>query len=75
MKSTFRTRDYVLKGEGEGRSLTDAIKDGDQEGMQSFDQVLQWLVRQRVISLENGLAYASNRGNLELELADLTEGG
>ena len=74
MKSTFRTRDYILKGEGEGRSLTDAIKDGDQEGMQNFDQVLERLVRQKVISLDNALAYASNRGNLELALADLREG-
>ena len=73
MKSTFRTRDYVLKGEGEGRSLTDAIKDGDQEGMQSFDQVLERLVRCGQVSMENGLAYASNRGNLELALGDLSE--
>ncbi len=74
MKSTFRTRDYILKGEGEGRSLTDAIKDGDQDGMQGFDQVLERLVREGSISMENGLAYASNRGNLELELGDLIEG-
>ncbi len=71
MKSTFRTRDYILKGEGEGRSLVDAIKDGDQEGMQGFDQVLEKLVRHNLISLENGMAYASNKGNFELAVADL----
>ena len=72
MKSTFRTRDYILKGEGEGRSLTDAINDGDQDGMQGFDKVLEKMVRHKLISLEDGLAYASNKGNMELSLADLS---
>ncbi len=70
MKATFRTRDYILKGEGDGRSLTDAINDGDQDGMQGFDKVLEKMVRHHLISLENGLAYASNKGNMELSLAD-----
>ncbi len=74
MKSTFRTRDYILKGEGEGRSLIDAIKDGDQDGMQGFDQVLEQLIRERLISRETGLTYSTNPGNLELELADLAAG-
>lgn len=74
MKSTFRTRDYIVKGEeGEGRSLLDAIRDGDQDGMQSFDQVLEQLIRARTISKETGLLYSSNAGNLELELADFDE--
>ena len=34
LKSTMRTRDYVLKGETEGRSLTDAMHDGQVDGMQ-----------------------------------------
>ena len=71
MKSTFRTRDYILKGETEGRSLLDAINDGDQDGMQGFDSVLEQLVRDGTIPRETALAYATNRGNLELELADL----
>ncbi|MEO1368219.1 MAG: PilT/PilU family type 4a pilus ATPase [Acidobacteriota bacterium] len=70
MKSTFRTRDYINKGEGEGRSLIDAIKDGDQDGMQDFDGVLEKMIRDRTVSREVGLAYATNAGNLELELAD-----
>lgn len=73
MKSTFRTRDYVLKGEGDGRSLIDAIHDGDQDGMQGFDQVLEQFVRQGVLSRETALLYASNSGNLGLLLADLDE--
>ncbi|MEM1203108.1 MAG: PilT/PilU family type 4a pilus ATPase [Acidobacteriota bacterium] len=75
MKSTFRTRDYVQKGEGDGRSLIDAIKDGDQDGMQHFDGVLERMTRDGTISKETALAYATNRGNLELEMADMAEGG
>jgi twitching motility protein PilT len=71
MKSTLRTRDYIYKGEGDGRSLTDAIRDGDQDGMQAFDHVIEKMIRQGVIDRETGLAYATNRGNLELEIADL----
>ena len=71
MKSTFRTRDYILKGEGQGTSLLDAIKDGDQDGMQSFDQELEKMIRDEVIDIETGLAYATNAGNLRLELADI----
>src|ERR1700741_1539783 len=33
LKSTMRTRDYVLKGETDGRSLTDAMHDGQVDGM------------------------------------------
>jgi twitching motility protein PilT len=33
LKSTMRTRDYVLKGESDGRSLTDAMHDGAVDGM------------------------------------------
>ncbi|MEM6453898.1 MAG: PilT/PilU family type 4a pilus ATPase [Acidobacteriota bacterium] len=72
MKSTLRTRDYITKGESEGRSLLDAIKDGDQDGMQSFDQVLEQMVRDGALDMSTALAYATNRGNLQLEMADLT---
>ena len=71
MKSTFRTRDYVLKGEVDGNSLLDAIRDGDQDGMQAFDREIERLIREGVIDLETGLAYATNAGNLRLEIADL----
>ncbi|MFB3814484.1 MAG: type IV pilus twitching motility protein PilT [Terriglobales bacterium] len=73
LKATLRTREYVVKGEGEGRSLLDAIRDGDTEGMQDFDTVIEGLVRQGVVALETGLAYATNAGNLQLALADFSE--
>jgi twitching motility protein PilT len=75
LKSTERTRDYILKGEGEGRSLQDAIKDGDMEGMQSFDGVLEKLVRARQIRYEDALLHATNETNLRLELADWKDPG
>ncbi len=72
LKSNARTRDYIEKGEGagEGKSLVDAMKDGGVEGMQTFDQVLEQLVRARTITLDAALVYATNPGNLRLELAD-----
>src|SRR4051812_44570160 len=33
LKSTMRTRDYIERGEGDGKSLLDAMQDGDQDGM------------------------------------------
>lgn len=67
-----RTRDYIERGGGseEGKSLTDAMRDGSVEGMQTFDQVLEQMVRTRVISMETAMLYATNAGNLRIQLAD-----
>jgi twitching motility protein PilT len=73
LKSTMRTREYVEKGEGEGKTLVDAMRDGGTEGMQHFDSELERLIREGVIDIEVGLGYASNAGNLRLQLADLAE--
>lgn len=73
LKSTMRTRDYVEKGEGEGKTLLDAMRDGSNEGMQYFDGELERLIRTGVVDLEVGLSHATNPGNLRLELADLAE--
>ena len=70
LKSTMRTRDYVLKGETEGRSLTDAMHDGQVDGMQTFDDELEKLWQLGTISREIALAYASNPTNLALRLTD-----
>lgn len=71
--STMRTREYVEKGESEGKTLLDAMRDGDTEGMQYFDGEIEKLIRSGVVSLETGLAFSSNAGNLRLELADFQE--
>jgi twitching motility protein PilT len=73
LKSTMRTRDYVEKGETEGKSLLDAMRDGDTEGMQHFDGEIDKLIRTGVVDFETGLLFSSNAGNLRLELADFTE--
>jgi len=73
LKSTMRTREYVEKGEGDGKTLVDAMRDGNTEGMQHFDGEIERLIRAGTIDLENGLGYASNPGNLRLELSDLAE--
>ena len=73
LKSTMRTREYVEKGETEGKSLLDAMRDGSTEGMQYFDGELERMVRAGILDLEPALSYATNAGNLRLELADLAE--
>ena len=73
LKSTLRTREYLEKGEEEGRSLVDAMRDGELEGMEHFDGVIEKLIRSGVIDMETGLAYATNAGNLRLQLTDLSE--
>ena len=72
LKSTLRTREYVEKGETDGRTLLDAMRVGEQEGMQTFDGDIERLIREGVLDMATGLAYATNSGNLQLELADLT---
>lgn len=71
LKSTLRTREYVEKGEGEGKTLLDAMRSGSTEGMQHFDGEIERLIRAGIVSLDVGLAYATNAGNLRLELSDL----
>ncbi len=73
LKSTMRTREYGEKGEGEGKTLVDAMRDGSTEGMQHFDSELERMIRAGIIDLDVGLGYATNAGNLRLELADLAE--
>jgi len=71
LKATMRTREYVEKGESEGRTLVDAMRDGTLDGMQHFDAVIEKLIRDGVVDVETGLAYATNAGNLRLDLTDL----
>jgi twitching motility protein PilT len=72
LRSTQRTRDYVEKGEQSGRTLVDAMKDGAIDGMQTFDQVLENMVRSGIITMQDGISYSSNPGNFTLAISDLT---
>ena len=74
LAATMRTREYIEKGESEGKSLLDAMRDGDTEGMQHFDGEIEKLIRNGSVSMETGLAFSTNAGNLRLELADFKEG-
>jgi Tfp pilus assembly ATPase PilU len=49
------------------------MRDGTQDGMQCFDGELDKLIRSGAVELETGISYASNQGNLRLELADFIE--
>lgn len=73
LKATLRTREYVQKGEGEGKTLLDAMRDGSTEGMQCFDDEIEKLIRAGVLDIHTGLQYSTNAGNLRLLLADLLE--
>ena len=71
LKSTMRTREYIEKGDVEGKSLIDAMEQGDQDGMQTFDGVIEQMVRNGVLTQEGALPYATNANNLLLRLGDL----
>jgi len=72
LKSTMRTREYIEKGESEGKSLIDAMEQGDQDGMQTFDGVIEKMIRSGVLSQEAAMPYATNAGNLRLRLGALS---
>ncbi|MBE7517055.1 MAG: PilT/PilU family type 4a pilus ATPase [Chloracidobacterium sp.] len=71
LKSNPRTREYIEKGESEGKTLLDAIRDGELDGMQDFDSVIRGLIERGEISMEDGLSFATNQNNLLLQLKGL----
>ena len=72
LRSSPRTREYIESGEAAGKSLLDAMRDGKLDGMQDFDSVIKELIENRVITLEDGLVFATNQNNLLLSLKGLT---
>ena len=74
LRSSPRTREYIEAGETDGKSLLDAMRDGKLDGMQDFDTVIKEMIEKRVITLEDGLAFATNQNNLLLSLKGLTSG-
>jgi twitching motility protein PilT len=72
LRSSPRTREYIEGGEEEGKSLLDAMRDGKLDGMQDFDTVIKGLIETKVVSLEDGLAFATNQNNLLLSLQGMT---
>jgi twitching motility protein PilT len=74
LRSTPRTREYIENGEAEGKSLLDAMRDGRLDGMQDFDTVIKDLIERNVITVEDGIGFATNQNNLLLSLKGLTSG-
>jgi twitching motility protein PilT len=72
LRASPRTREYIESGEANGKSLLDAMRDGKLDGMQDFDSVIIELIESRVISLEDGLTFATNQNNMLLSLKGLT---
>lgn len=66
-----RTKEYIEKGEKEGRSMIDAMRDGAIDGMQTFDGELEKFIRDGSIKREVALSYATNANNLALAISDL----
>jgi twitching motility protein PilT len=73
LKSTMRTREYLEKGDSEGKTLLDAMRDGELDGMQYFDGELEKLARAGDISKKTALMYATNAGNLQVQMVDVPD--
>jgi len=71
LAANSRTREYIEKGEKDGRSITDAMQDGEIEGMQTFDAVLEKFIRDGEVKKEIAMGYATNANNLRLAISDL----
>ena len=74
LRSTPRSREYIENGETEGKSLLAAMRDGKLDGMQDFDTVIKDMIERNVITVEDGLGFATNQNNLLLSLKGLTSG-
>jgi len=72
LRSSERTREYIQNGEGEGKTLLDAMNDGFLDGMQTFDMELERLWKEGVITMETALSFASNAPNLSLRISGIS---
>jgi Tfp pilus assembly ATPase PilU len=50
------------------------MRDGTMDGMQDFDSVIKDMIERKVITVEDGLGFATNQNNLLLSLKGLTSG-
>ncbi len=71
LRSNPRTREYIEKGETEGKTLLDAIRDGEIDGMQDFDSVIRDFIEKKLVTMDDGLSFATNQNNLLLQLKGL----
>ena len=62
----------MQSGESEGKTLLEAMRDGRHDGMQDFDTVIKEMIERKLVTLEDGLAFATNPHNLQLALKGVT---
>jgi Tfp pilus assembly ATPase PilU len=48
------------------------MRDGKLDGMQDFDTVIKEMIERNIVTLEDGLNFATNQNNLLLSLKGLT---
>jgi twitching motility protein PilT len=68
-KNIPRTAHYLDCEDPAGANLLDAIKNSSSEGMQSFDQEIERLVRAEVVDTEVALSYAADPQRLQRALS------
>ena len=74
LRTSERTRDYIINGEKGGKSLHDVMKDGHTTlGTQTFDMVLKEYIEKGIITMETGLLYASNANDLKVSLGSAVQ--
>lgn len=68
-KNTPRIAHYLDCEDPAGANLLDAIKNGGSEGMQTFDQAIEKLVRAELVDPEVALSYAADPQQLQRALS------
>ena len=68
-KNTPRTAHYLDCEDPAGANLLDAIKNSSAEGMRTFDQEIEKLVREKVVDPEAALSYATDPQQLQRALS------
>ncbi len=61
MGTSLRVKDAILHGESEGKTFYDMIEQGQPFGMMTFDQCIADLYRERIITEQTAISYASRK--------------
>ena len=62
MGSNLRVKDSILHGESEGKTYYEIIQDGTAFGMTTFDDYIDGIYKEGLITEETAMAYASRKG-------------
>ena len=61
MAANLRVRDTILHGESEGKTFYEIIQGGNTYGMMTFDQSIESLYKEGLITEETAMSYASKK--------------